>query len=96
MLSPTPNFSEWIPVTAGTAAIAILDPSGNLLTNLPLTGFARGLRTGNGSYCGVLAVSKGRHGSSLFSTNRSREVIATNYPTRRPNKEVEQKGVHPT
>jgi hypothetical protein len=33
-----PNFSEWIPVTAGTAAIAVFDPNGNLLTNVPLTG----------------------------------------------------------
>jgi hypothetical protein len=33
-----PLFSEWIPVTAGTAALAVFDPNGNLLTNVPLTG----------------------------------------------------------
>jgi hypothetical protein len=33
-----PQFSEWIPATAGTAAIAVFDPNGNLLTSVPLTG----------------------------------------------------------
>ena len=33
-----PIFSEWIPVTSGTAAIDVLDPNGNLLTSVPLTG----------------------------------------------------------
>ena len=33
-----PQFSEWIPATAGTAAIAFFDPNGNLLTSVPLTG----------------------------------------------------------
>ena len=35
-----PHFSEWIPVTAGTASIAVLDPLGNVLTSVPLTGLA--------------------------------------------------------
>jgi hypothetical protein len=35
-----PQFSEWIPATAGTASIAIVDPNGNVLTSVPLTGVA--------------------------------------------------------
>jgi uncharacterized repeat protein (TIGR03803 family) len=35
-----PLFSEWIPVTSGTASIAVFDSNGILLTNVPLTGVA--------------------------------------------------------
>jgi len=35
-----PIFSEWIPATAGTASIAVLDPNGNVLATLPFTGVA--------------------------------------------------------
>lgn len=35
-----PEFSEWIPVTAGTASIVVVDPNGNTLISQPLTGSA--------------------------------------------------------
>jgi hypothetical protein len=35
-----PIFSEWIPATAGTASITVLDPNGNVLATLPFTGAA--------------------------------------------------------
>jgi hypothetical protein len=35
-----PEFSEWIPVTAGASTIAVVNPDGNVLTSQALTGSA--------------------------------------------------------
>jgi hypothetical protein len=39
-----PYFSEWIPVTAGAASIAVIDSNSNTVGSLPITGPAPGAR----------------------------------------------------